>query len=150
MSEYNIINYTDDMQERVVEFLTKVFPESDKSFEPDGRHSAFADIERNFMGFWCAFDGKDIVGTVAVKKISDTVCELKGLYVYEKYHGQKIGYRLAETAVKFAKDQGFGKIVLDTMIRHDKALRLYEKMGFRRCERYNDNDKAEIFMEMTL
>lgn len=76
------------------------------------------------MGFWCAFDGKDIVGTVAVKKISDTVCELKGLYVYEKYHGQKTGYRLAETAVKFAKDQGFGKIVLDTMIRHDKALRL--------------------------
>lgn len=44
MSEYNIINYTDDMHERVAEFLTKVFPESDKSFEPDGRHSAFADI----------------------------------------------------------------------------------------------------------
>ena len=138
------------MREKVLSFLEEAFMESEKRFEPEGRHYAFNGIERNFMKFWCAFDGEDIVGTAAVKKISETVCELKGLYVYEKYHGQKIGYSLAKTAVDFAKDSEFEKIVLDTMTRHEKALRLYKKMGFEQCERYNDNDKAEIFMELLL
>ncbi|MCR5599248.1 MAG: GNAT family N-acetyltransferase [Ruminococcus sp.] len=135
---------------KVHDFLRSVFQEAGKTFEPDGRHAAFNDIERNFIGFWCLMLDNEVVGTVAVKKLSETVCELKCLYVYERYHGRRLGYKLAETAVDFAKEMGFAKIVLDTMLKHDKALKLYEKMGFRRCERYNDNEMAEIFMELSI
>jgi ribosomal protein S18 acetylase RimI-like enzyme len=150
MSEYDIIEYTDDMQGRVHEFFSEVFPESNKDFELNGRHSVFADINRNFIGFWCMLDGEKIIGTVALKKLNDKECELKGLYLFKKYHGNKLGYRLTKTAVDFAREQGFSLVKLDTMSAYERALRLYEKMGFQRCERYNSNERANIFMELYL
>ena len=143
---FEIRKYSADMRGKVLAFLGSVFPESGKPFEPEGRHSAFSDIEWNFAGFWCLFDEDDIIGTVAVKRLSDTDCELKGLYVYEKHHGMGLGRRLAETAVDFARDSGFERIVLDTVSTYDKALRLYKKMGFRTIDRYNNNERADVFM----
>ena len=138
--------FSPDMQRAVGRFLNEVFPESGKVFEPETRHAAFADIERSFIGFWCLLDGDCVIGTVAVKKLGDKACELKGLYVYERFHGRGLGFRLAETAVNFAMDGGFEKMYLDTMSKHEKAVRLYERMGFRRTVRYNDNEKADLFM----
>lgn len=143
---YEIREYSADMREKVLAFLSSVFPESGKPFEPEGRHCAFADIEHSFAGFWCLFDEDAIIGTVAVKRLSDTDCELKGLYVYERYHGMGLGRRLAERAVDFAKYSGFERIVLDTVSTYKKALKLYEKLGFQRIERYNDNERADVFM----
>lgn len=147
---FTLTEYSDELRGKVLNFLSQVFTESGKYFEPEGRHIVFNDIKRNFLSFWCMLNDDEVIGTVAVKKLSNKVCELKGLYVYQKYHGQKLGYKLAKTAVNFAYGSGFEKIVLDTMSKHDKALRLYEKMGFQRCERYNDNEMADIFMELNL
>ena len=143
---FRLKSFEPAMQGEVNEFFAAVFRESGKSFEPDGRHRAFADISGSFMAFWCMLEEDKIIGTVAVKRLSKTECELKGLYVYEKYHGRGLGRSLAETAVKFAEGCGFGKMFLDTMVKHEKALRLYEKMGFICTERYNDNERAEVFM----
>ncbi|MCR4794461.1 MAG: GNAT family N-acetyltransferase [Ruminococcus sp.] len=142
--------FSPDMQEAVMRFLSQVFPESGKVFEPEGRHAAFADIERNFVGFWCLTDGDEVIGTVAVKKLSNEVCELKGMYLFNKYHGQGLGRRLAEAAIDFARKMGFGKMVLDTISTYEKALRLYKKLGFAPTERYNNNEKADIFMSKIL
>ena len=53
---------------------------------------------------------------------------------------------LASSAIDFAKENGFEKIYLDSMKGYDKAIRLYRSLGFMECERYNDNDKADVFM----
>ena len=100
---FGIIKYNDSMLSGVMDFFSKVFPESGKAFEPQGRHTVFADIEHNFMGFWCLMDGDEVIGTVAVKRLNDSQCELKGLYLYKRYHGQKLGYRLIQTAISFAQ-----------------------------------------------
>lgn len=138
------------MQETVIQFLRNVFPESGKALEPEGRHAAFADIDGNFAGFWCLFDGEDLIGTAAVKKLDETVCELKAMYLYKRYHGKGLGRRLAETALSFARDTGFEKMVLDTVSTYERAIRLYEKLGFRLTERYNDNNIADVFMALEL
>lgn len=145
-----IKEFSEDMQENTVRFFTEVFPESGKSFELGGRHSYYADIKRNFTGFWCLLDDDRIIGTVAVKKLSDEVCELKCMYLYREYQGQGLGRRLAETAISYAKEKGFGKMVLDTISTYEKALRLYKKLGFAPTERYNNNEKADIFMSKIL
>ena len=142
--------FSEDMQQDVICFFTKVFPESGKAFESEGRHAAFADIKYNFIGFWCAFDDDKLIGTSAVKKLSDTECELKGLYLYEKYHGRKLGYNLARIAVDFAKESGFKQIFLDTVATYDKAIKLYEGLGFEYTERYNCNQNANVFMKKML
>ena len=141
-----IKRFSADMQADVVRFLTQVFPESGKAFDIEGRHASFADVECNYIGFWCAVDDDKIIGTVGVKKLSDTLCELKAMYLYRKYQGQGIGRRLAETAVSFAQDTGFECMVLDTVSTYENALALYKKVGFRETERYNDNERADVFM----
>ena len=145
-----IKSFSADMQRSVCEFLADVFPESGKVFEPLGRHASFADIEHNYMGFWCAVDDEKIIGTVGVKKLGDTLCELKAMYLFREYHGRGLGRRLAETAVNFARSSGFGSIVLDTVSTYENALALYKKMGFQRIERYNDNERADVFMSKQL
>ena len=147
---YEIKKFSADMQQDVNEFFTNVFPESGKAYEPEGRHALFADAEHNFIGFWCLFYYDKLIGTVAVKKLSDTECELKGLYLYEKYHGQKLGYRLAKTAVDIAGEMGFSVMKLDTISTYDRAVKLYRQIGFVPTERYNDNQKADIFMSLML
>ena len=148
MTEIKI--YSSDMRERVHDFLGRVFIESSKNFEPEGRHSVFADIDRNFIVFLCLFDGDNIIGTSAVKKLSDRDCELKGLYLYKEYQGRGLGFKLADTAVEAARSFGFERMYLDTMSGYDSAIRLYEKMGFVRTERYNDNERADVFMMKSL
>ena len=39
------------------------------------------------------------------------------------------------------------RIVLDSMSEYAAALKLYEKYGFTHIERYNENQKADVFME---
>lgn len=147
---FGIVKYNDRMLSGVMDFFSKVFPESGKVFEPQGRHTVFADIEHNFMGFWCLMDDSDIIGTVAVKRLNDSQCELKGLYLYKKYHGQRLGYRLIQTAISFAQYSGFSQMLLDTVAGYERAMRLYTKMGFKPTERYNSNERADVFMSLEL
>lgn len=42
------------------------------------------------------FDGEDIIGTVALKKLDSGRCELKSLYLLEQYHKKGLG-RIRQT-----------------------------------------------------
>lgn len=44
------------------------------------------------------------------------------------YHGQKVGYKLMNTA--FEKLSNYGKIAVWVLKGNDKAIRFYEKYGF--------------------
>ncbi len=107
-------------------------------------------IEEFFENFWCLFDGKDIIGTVALKKRNDEHCELKSLYLLEQYHKKGLGYQLLKTAILKARQDGYKEMYLDTLSSSTKAVSLYEKMGFVRIERYNTNYIADIFMVLKL
>ena len=88
-----------------------------------------------------------VIGTVAVKKIDESTAELKALYLLSEYRRKGFGFQLLDKAVKFAKEQGYQRIVLDSMSKYADALRLYERYGFKTTERYNDNPYADVFME---
>lgn len=145
-----ILPYTEDMKLAMFELTDRVFAQCGKKFEPQGRHGFYNDVVRNFVQFWCAFDGDTMIGTSALKSLTDTKCELKALYLDEKYHGKGLGRTLAQTAIDFARRQGFTEIYLDCMSTSTAAVKLYEKLGFHKTERYNNNFFADIFMKMSL
>ncbi len=147
---YAIRPYETAHQQETLAFLSSVFAESGKVFDICGRHCMYADITHNFERFWLLFDGRAIIGTAAVRAHKGTVCELKALYILQKYYGQKLGYALLQTAIAFAQSRRFTSLLLDTVSSSTRALKLYEKMGFRRIPRYNDNPYADIFMELNL
>lgn len=106
-----------------------------------------SDIDREFDSFWCLVSTDRVIGTVAVKKIDESTAELKALYLLSEYRGKRFGFQLLDKVVKFAKERGYQRIVLDSMSQYEDALRLYERYGFKKTERYNDNPYADVFME---
>src|SRR5512138_2706856 len=44
--------------------------------------------------FLVMLDGDQLIGTGAVRKMDDELCELKRLWLSFDYHGQKLGYRM--------------------------------------------------------
>ena len=143
----HIVKYSEQRKENVFSFTDICFRELGKVFEPEGRHSFYNDIDREFDSFWCLVSTDRVIGTVAVKKIDESTAELKALYLLSEYRRKGCGFQLLDKAVKFAKEQGYQRIVLDSMSQYADALRLYERYGFKTTERYNDNPYADVFME---
>ena len=72
------------------------------------------------------------------------------LYVLPEHQGKGYGELLFKFALDYAKEQRYKTVRADT--RHDRAasLHLIDKYRFRRVERYNDNEFAELYFELKL
>lgn len=145
-----ILPYTDDMKQKLFDLTDNCFRQCAKIFEPHGRHSYYNDIVQNFVQFLCMFDDDIMIGTVGLKRLGVNDCELKALYLDEKYHGMGLGSRLARQALELARQGGFEQIYLDCISDSHDAIRLYEKLGFYKTQRYNENIFADVFMKMPL
>ena len=145
-----IKNYKKQHHDDLLQFLEVCLPQSGRRFELDGRHKMYDKIEEYFEFFWCLFDEEHIIGTVALKRLSDEGCELKALYLLQQYHKNGLGYRLLKTAIEKARQDGYKKMYLDTLSTSKNAIALYEKAGFVRTQRYNANYAADVFMVLRL
>ncbi len=145
MTEYEL-----SQEPHLFAFLEKCLPESGRALDLDGRHSFYKDIPDHFDVFLCMIDGETIIGTVAVRRMNDKDCELKSLYLLEKYHGLGLGRKLLETAVKAASDSGYERMYLDSLSTSKRALKLYRMAGFTDTEKYNDSIFSDVFMVLEL
>ena len=104
--------------------------------------------------FWVAeeISEKQIISTTGIRNLKQyaSTCELKRMYVAKEYRRLGIGQKLLDTAVYFAKRIGYSRIVLDSSKYLEAARTLYLKNGFVDIARYNDNHRANIFMEKCL
>jgi ribosomal protein S18 acetylase RimI-like enzyme len=98
-----------------------------------------------------AWENEAAAGCVAMRPLSDTVCEMKRLYVRPAFRGRGLGKRLAETIVREAKQSGYTTMRLDTLPAMQSATKLYESLGFARRSAYYDTPLQDtIFMELAL
>jgi ribosomal protein S18 acetylase RimI-like enzyme len=125
--------------------------------------SDILDIEENYNksdggSFWVAESVDDhnkqqkIVGTTAVRNLKkfEFTCELKRMYVLKEFRRLGLGQKLLDIAVGYAKSVGYSKMVLDSSRNLQAARALYLKKGFVDIPRYNDNYRADVFMEIKL
>lgn len=145
-----VIEYNKIYEPLLIDFLEQCLPESGRALDINGRHSFYKDIENCFKAFWCMFDQRKVIGAVAVKELDDTCCELKSLYLLERYHGMGYGKCLLQKAIAYAKESGYGKMYLDSLSTSKKAIALYRKSGFVDTERYNQNERSDVFMVLDL
>lgn len=146
----NIEVYNKKYENSLIDFLQRCLPESGRELDINGRHTFYRDIENCFVAFWCMFDNDKIVGTVAIKELDKTRCELKSLYLFESYHSKGLGRCLLRKAVEFATESGYEEMYLDSLSTSKKALALYSKFGFVQTEQYNQNEFADVFMVLDL
>jgi GNAT superfamily N-acetyltransferase len=93
-----------------------------------------------------------IIGTTAVRNLKqfESTCELKRMFVSSDFRRLGLGQKLLDTAIGFAKSAGYSHMVLDSSKALHAARALYLKSGFVDIPRYNDNHRADVFMERRL
>lgn len=101
--------------------------------------------------FLVLLDEERIVGTGAIRKLDNQVCELKRMWLVKKFRGKGYGLQMVQMLFDFARQAGYEKVRLDLADeKHQyQALKFYKKLGFYPIERYNDSS-CNVFMEMIL
>lgn len=90
-------------------------------------------------------------GCVALRELSEGICEMKRLFVRPPFRRKGIGRRLAETAIDAARRIGYQLMRLDTVSSMKEANALYRSLGFAEIVAYTYNPLPEaIFLELKL
>jgi len=90
-----------------------------------------------------------IVGTVALRRLDEGLCEMKRLFVQPAFQGQGIGRALAEAIIEHAKQIGYERMWLDTVM--EPAQNLYRSLGFADIPPYQEVPlEGIVFMELKL
>lgn len=99
-----------------------------------------------------AIENNQVAGCVALRGISETVCEMKRLFLRPNFRGRGLGRELAESILSEARHIGYEVMRLDTLPgKMDRALAMYRSLGFREIEPYYQNPvEGAVFMEISL
>lgn len=124
-----------------------------------------AELDRRFpRGF--ALDAPDTEGTYTVAtsdgepvalgglrdapEIGPDAGELKRMWVHPEWRGAGLGSRMLRHLEAMAAARGHHRVLLDTNGTLTEAIAMYERAGYRRIDRYNDNPYAELFFSKDL
>ena len=79
---------------------------------------------------WIASLDKEPIGTVSGKIMANTFY-IKGMAVLPKERGKKIAYLLLKAIEEYAVENNCDELLLNTTPYLNKAIRLYDKFGFK-------------------
>ena len=99
-----------------------------------------------------AYIDEQPVGCIALRKKTDSICEMKRLFLRPEARGKHVGRKLVETIIDEARAIGYRQMRLDTMLgRMDTAIAIYRSVGFEEIPPYYDTPvDSTLFMELTL
>jgi N-acetylglutamate synthase-like GNAT family acetyltransferase len=121
---------------------------------PQTTDKDLVDIEANYWSmkgaFFVLLDGGEVIGTVALHRETDTVCELCRMYLAPQYRGRGLGRRLLESAVCEAKQRGFKEMHLKTASVLVEAISLYQRAGFSAVEGAEAGGNCDLVMRRNL
>jgi DNA-binding MarR family transcriptional regulator/GNAT superfamily N-acetyltransferase len=80
----------------------------------------------------------------------DGRAEIKRLWVDPAWRGSGLGGRMLRLLEAEAAAAGHDEVVLDTKAGLAEAVAMYDRSGYRRIDRYNDNPDAELFFAKRL
>ena len=99
-----------------------------------------------------AFHEAKLAGCIALRKLDESTCEMKRLFVRGTFRGQGIGRNLIEMIIREAREIGYERMRLDTLPpKMNDAIALYQSFGFKDIPPYYDNPvPGAKFMELEL
>lgn len=77
-----------------------------------------------------AREGDTVLGCAALRRVDESTCEMKRVYVRPAARGKNLGRLLVEAILSEAKLIGYSRIYLDVLPEFTAAQKLYQSMGF--------------------
>jgi putative acetyltransferase len=93
--------------------------------------------------------GDRVIGTGGVSRIDENVCELKRLWLLEKYQGKGIGYQVLLELIDFARANGCKRMWLETGNEQERAVEFYKRVGFEKIKNYNKRN-SDVYMGLEI
>lgn len=105
--------------------------------------------------FWSIWDGDQLAGCGALKRLDDRHGEIKSMRAAPAYRGRGAGAAMLRHIVAQAQRRGYRRLSLETGRApvFDAAIALYARHGFIECDAfadYPDDDPFSLFMIRTL
>ena len=85
-----------------------------------------------------------VCGCVAYHRLDATTAEMKRLYVKPEGRGHRLGEKLTRRIMELAREDGYERMVLDTVAPLEAAVSLYRKLGFEEVEPYYHNPFEDV------
>jgi len=97
-------------------------------------------------------ENNEIIGTVALMKMEDTIFELTKMAITPAAQGKRIGQQLMEHTINFAKVKNWKKLIIYSNRKLENAIYIYKKYGFTEIpiEENNPYSRGDIKMELNL
>jgi carbonic anhydrase len=95
--------------------------------------------------------GSSAAGCIAMRPLDEGACEMKRLYVRDAFRGRGAGIALVRWVVGQAREVGYDTMYADTMPVMERALEMYERIGFERCGPYrSDPTEGAVYLRLGL
>ncbi|HET6166634.1 MAG TPA: helix-turn-helix domain-containing GNAT family N-acetyltransferase [Marmoricola sp.] len=138
-----------------VEAVGRYFAELDErfpnGFDPgDASASDTASMSSPAGVFVVATSDGEPVACGGVQRIGEGVGEIKRMWVHPAWRGAGLGSRMLRHLEDHARRLGHRRIHLDTNGTLVEAIAMYERAGYTRIERYNDNPYAQAWFVKSL
>ena len=85
--------------------------------------------------YFIALRDNQVVGGAGIyptENLPQGTCELVKLYLHKDARGTGLGKQLLNTAMQWAKENGYTQVYLESMPELSKAVTIYENVGFKR------------------
>lgn len=100
---------------------------------------------------YIAFYENQVAGCIALRKLNETECEMKRLYVKPEFRNKGIAKMLVKKVISDSKEIGYSSMLLDTLPFLQTAIKMYKKIGFYEIGCYNDSPLDNtIYMKLDL
>ena len=137
--------YLDEVRELIVEYVT--WFGRDMAFQ--GLDEELANIEAKYCPpagqlLAAVTDEGDVVGCIAYHALDQQTAEMKRLYVKPAGRGHNLGERLSREIMRLAKQDGYTRMVLDTVEPLKSAIAIYRRLGFQEIEPYYHNPFDDV------
>ncbi len=154
------INLSQEYVSWMIAFIHETYPDLDTTEFAAER--SYDDVRKKFPGehvppygrLYVAFNDNEAGGCIALAKLSESVCEMRTLYVRPVFRGMGIAKRLVDTVITDAREIGYSHMRLDTLRFMESAQGLYHSVGFQDRSPYRtipDSLKPYIcFLELDL
>jgi len=103
----------------------------------------FDDTVSNWIFFLAEYNGT-MIGYLVLTDLNRSILGL-GIAVHEEYKGRRLGRRLMQRAIDFARENNKGGIILTTHVVNLRGQGLYARMGFERIGMSNGGEALYLY-----